>query len=481
MPSAPYSPPRAFPPGPAGPRSLLVPLVRARRLGLGFLGRAPALHAAHDIVDAEEHARHLDRRLDRLLLHHQRLPDAELTHVREDALLPVDAPGAGAGCARSGRRGRRGVLGAQFRDDAHNVAAAVLCEGARDHLESLRRRLVGPLERPLHALGLLREADAEGHLARAAPRHEHGCLVNVARDAHGVQEVALHLVEHVLGRAAQEDGARLRVLAVHEEGEVLLPDLGHLEEAAARAHVRLFNLLWAVHDGGSAGAGDAVVVRLAHAAEHGDARLDEEVLREVGHALLRHDDVGLDGDDVAADACDPVLLLLEERLPLRLVRELHGGGGLVLLVLEGAVQQQHAGVADLAAHLGVCHVLVYHDALEHARVLNVAAGQLLHLGVALDVDLLAAVGVHVHAGHRVQRQVHHEVGEARDELGADGGPHEGRELAAVGEVDGECHRLEDGEGVVEALEVARADDGGVEVAEEQGLRHVEHLPGDDDD
>lgn len=38
---------------------------------------------------------------------------------------------------------------------------------------------------------------------------------------------------------------------------------------------------------------------------------------------------------------------------------------LSLLVLKGAVQQQHAGVLDPSPHLGVRYVLVEHDAIQH--------------------------------------------------------------------------------------------------------------------
>ena len=87
--------------------------------------------------------------------------------------------------------------------------------------------------------------------------------------------------------------ARRRV-ALFDEGEVLVADLAHLEEAAARADVRLLDLVGPAHDGGAGGAGHAVVVRLAEAAEGRDAGLGEVVLGQVGHALLGHDDVGLE-------------------------------------------------------------------------------------------------------------------------------------------------------------------------------------------
>ena len=48
---------------------------------------------AHDVIDTQEHARRLYRRLDRLLLHGVGLPDAELLHVRDEPSVTVDAEG----------------------------------------------------------------------------------------------------------------------------------------------------------------------------------------------------------------------------------------------------------------------------------------------------------------------------------------------------------------------------------------------------
>jgi len=60
---------------------------------------------------------------------------------------------------------------------------------------------------------------------------------DVARDGHGVLQVALDLVEDVLGGSAQQNRAGLGVAALGKEGEVLVADLADLEEAAVRADV----------------------------------------------------------------------------------------------------------------------------------------------------------------------------------------------------------------------------------------------------
>lgn len=94
-------------------------------------------------------------------------------------------------------------------------------------------------------------------------------------------EVALDLVEHVLRRTPEENRAGLGVLALGEEGEVLVANLLDLEEAALRADVGLLDVLDAVDDGGARGAGDAVVVRLSDATESRDVGLDEVMLRKI--------------------------------------------------------------------------------------------------------------------------------------------------------------------------------------------------------
>jgi hypothetical protein len=62
---------------------------------------------------------------------------------------------------------------------------------------------------------------------------------------------------------------------------------GHIVTQQSLLHARTLYLVGAVDDGGAGGLSDAVHVGLAQPPEGRDARLDEEVLREVAHALLR--------------------------------------------------------------------------------------------------------------------------------------------------------------------------------------------------
>jgi len=58
------------------------------------------------------------------------------------------------------------------------------------------------------------------HLDRATPGHQSSVYHHVARHVERVLEVPLYLVEDVLARSAQQDGASLRVLALCQEREI---------------------------------------------------------------------------------------------------------------------------------------------------------------------------------------------------------------------------------------------------------------------
>jgi hypothetical protein len=73
----------------------------------------------------------------------------------------------------------------------------------------------------------------------------------------------------------------VRVLALSEEGEVLVANLGDLEEAALGADVGLLQGADVVDDGRTGRARYAVVVGLAEPADCGDVCLDEVVLGKI--------------------------------------------------------------------------------------------------------------------------------------------------------------------------------------------------------
>ena len=132
-------------------------------------------------------------------------------------------------------------------------------------------------------------------------------------------------LEDVLGGAAEQDGARLGVLALDDVGEVLVADLLDLEQPAAGADILLLEVARVVGDRGARGARDAVVVGLADAADARDTRLVEVVRGKLGDALLGDDQVGLQGDDGVAHALNVLLLLLQDEVPVLLLHDLDLG------------------------------------------------------------------------------------------------------------------------------------------------------------
>mmetsp|Transcript_28049 Transcript_28049/g.66618 ORF Transcript_28049/g.66618 Transcript_28049/m.66618 type:complete len:219 (+) Transcript_28049:909-1565(+) len=179
----------------------------------------------------------------------------------------------------------------------------------------------------------------------------------------------------------------------------------------------------------------------------------------------------------------PVLLHLQQRRPVLLLGQLHVGLVLSLLVLEWAVEEEDPGLLDAPPHAPRRDdVLLEHDTLEHAAVLDLPAGELLHLGVLLDVDLLPAAREQVgHAGHGVEREVRHERPVSARELGADAAQHDFHHLVPVVDVQRERKAVDDLDGILQGRVVPPHDDRGVEVPLEEGLSGVEHLAGEDDD
>lgn len=98
-----------------------------------------------------------------------------------------------------------------------HVATAVLNQRTRDHLECVGDSLVGRALNALESLCLVCERDRDCHLCCAATRRQRRVEHDVPCDGHGVCEVAIDLVQDVLGRTTEEDGARFRVGAFCEE------------------------------------------------------------------------------------------------------------------------------------------------------------------------------------------------------------------------------------------------------------------------
>mmetsp|Transcript_14603 Transcript_14603/g.29778 ORF Transcript_14603/g.29778 Transcript_14603/m.29778 type:complete len:428 (+) Transcript_14603:27-1310(+) len=420
------------------------PLFTPSSLPVGAFSLPPcAPGAADDVVDSEDHGRALDAGLDGLHLDGIGLVKAGRGHVLDLASDAVDTEAAVLPGIIGG-----GVLRTQLGDGSDHGDATVGSEGAGNDLHGLSDGLVGPLHDSLHLLALPAEGDGHGHLGAAASEEELRLVHDVADDLHGVLEVALDLVEDVLGASTEEDGAGLGVLALLEEGEVLVAELPNLEEAAAGADVALLQLVGPADDGGPARPGNPVVIRLPEPPERRDARLGEIVLGEVTHALLCDDNVGVKGDDLRALVLDVLLLHAEHGVPVGLVSDLDVRLGLALLVLEGAIEEHDTGVLDAPAHLGVRDVLVEHDAVQDLAVVDLTAGDLLHLGIPLDVDLLPAADVDGDAQNGIEGHLHELIRPAARELRADGRLDELRHEGGVAHVDVDCDLLTDAEGLL---------------------------------
>ena len=84
---------------------------------------------------------------------------------------------------------------------------------------------------------------------------EAGLEEDVSGHVHCVVKVPLDFVQNVLAGAAQQNGARLGILALLNEGEILIADFANLEETGLGSDVRLCDLVGSVDDGGTAGPG----------------------------------------------------------------------------------------------------------------------------------------------------------------------------------------------------------------------------------
>mmetsp|Transcript_121343 Transcript_121343/g.288294 ORF Transcript_121343/g.288294 Transcript_121343/m.288294 type:complete len:320 (-) Transcript_121343:555-1514(-) len=284
-----------------------------------------------------------------------------------------------------------GMPSAQVGHGAHHIRTAVVRQTARDDLKSLAHRPVGVLAAALDGFGLLLQSSSQLHFHGTATRQEGRLQNDIASDTPGVMQVALDLVQHVPGGTTQNNGASFWILALCQEGEVFLPDLLDLEAAALGPHHRLLQLLCPVANMSPSDSSNSVVVSLPNSANHRHATLHQEVLCQIRHSLFCNHKVWLHLEDVVTHSSHLFLLLLQQLFPVGFLGDLDVGLTLALLVLQRAVQKHHSRIGDLSPHPWVCDVLVEHHAVQHLAIRQLAALDLLNLGVALHVNLLAAV------------------------------------------------------------------------------------------
>mmetsp|Transcript_93546 Transcript_93546/g.195023 ORF Transcript_93546/g.195023 Transcript_93546/m.195023 type:complete len:317 (-) Transcript_93546:182-1132(-) len=206
------------------------------------------------------------------------------------------------------------------------------------------------------------------------------------------------------------------------------------------------------------------------------------MLSQVGDTLLGDDDVRLNLDDVVADLLHLVLLLLKKLLPVSVLGDLDAGLALTLLVLQGAIQEDDARVLDDAAHSGVRDVLVEHHSIQDHGIRKLSTRQLLDLGVSLQVDLLAAVGVRdADSLRRFDGEVGDEGAVPADELRVDASTDDVPNSLRVVHIDGIGDLLHGCHGVIEGLHVAAHDEGRVQLLLQERLCDAQELAREHDD
>ena len=110
-----------------------------------------------------------------------------------------------------------------------------------------------------------------------------------------------------------------------------------------------------------------------------------------------------------------------------------------------------------------------------------SSGNLLNLGIPLDINLFPSSNINHNGKHRLLRHLHELLAPAAGELRSDAALHELAHDLGVLDVDVDGDFLADYESGLQGAVVASDDDGGVDVAAEEGLGHGEHLSGEDDD
>jgi hypothetical protein len=231
-----------------------------------------------DVVNSQQQTRTLNSRLDALLLNRERLPHAVRAHVDDLAGVAINTPEATANLAVLVGLG---MLRAQLGQDLNRAVSRVLNDGAGNDFHRLSDGLIGPLCNAFNQLRPPLQPDGNGHLGCTTSRAQLGVPDNVPGNTHRIVQVALNLVQDVLGGAAEEDCACLGVLALCEVGEVLVTELGDFEKTALGANVGGSGSKDRVDNGGASCAGDTVVVCFANTADGCDVGLDEVVLCEI--------------------------------------------------------------------------------------------------------------------------------------------------------------------------------------------------------
>lgn len=178
------------------------------------------------------------------------------------------------------------MLGAQVRQHTHRACACILDQCTGDDLQRLGHSLVRPLLHTLDALGLLAQLHRHGHLSSTTTRRQTRVEHDITRNAHGILQVPLDLVENVLRGTAEENGACFGVLALRQEGEILVADFFDLKQTAFRTNVGFLQVFNSVHNGCARGSRNSVVVCLSYTTQGCDVGFHQVVLCKICKVLV---------------------------------------------------------------------------------------------------------------------------------------------------------------------------------------------------
>jgi len=263
---------------------------------------------------------------------------------------------------------------------------------------------------------------------------------------------------------------------------IFVADLAHLEETAVGADIGLLELLRPVDDSGSGGTGNSVVVSLTETAENSAVSfLKKEMLGQIGYTLLGDNDIGFVDNDGLAHSHNFSLLHGKGLFEILLVGELHVRHRLTLLVLKRAIEKDNTGVGNLAAHVGMAHVLVEHDTVEDAAVFESSAGNLLDLGVALGIDFDIISVFLVNGADCLDSEIDDKVAPPGSELGADAALHDLGQIIVVFHVNGDAEVVGELDDLLECLEIGGHNHGGVDVFLKEAFDGSEDLASEHDD
>src|SRR5208283_3833870 len=362
-------------------------LVAARAAGRS----APALLRRNDVVDAQDHARDLGRRAERLALDAQRLDDVELPHIGRLPVLQVD-PGV---LVRV-----RSVVGAPEVDQGvDRVVPTVLGEGPRDALERLSERLDRQLLAATDGARPLAQLHREVDLGRAAAGADDPVLDDARDDLEGIVQRALHLLGDVLGAAPDQDRDGPRVGAARDERHLVLADLA-LIDLRGGTEVRGGELLDPGDDLTAGRTGELLEVRLLDLLHAVDALLREVVEDDIIDPLLADDHVRPDRFDRVDHLVERPVFLFEEALDLVRVLDVDLALDFRLLDLERGVEEDDLRVRHLGGHAWVAPLLVEDDPLDELGVRDRASVALLDLDLVDVANRFAAA----HLGDLLDRE-----------------------------------------------------------------------------